>query len=254
MPYGLGAHPSPPDARDWPISQLGPMPATAALPLVFTARPLGPIYDQGATPQCVAYATAGLKSHEELTDNNPHLPHWRQADFYARCKQVDGIAGDGTTGRAAMQVLRASGYPADEDPTGAHFVISAYYAVPTDFDSLCAAVAAFGVIIIGMPWYPNWDFAPGSSLIRPNGILPEPSGNPVGGHELRVVGFDRRKLVGWPDPGFLILANSWGPTWGNGRGYAYLPARFTSMLWEAWKAVDVRGDNPGGGGQGARAL
>jgi hypothetical protein len=64
--------------------------------------------NQGQTPQCVAYT----KTHWHLTV--PTYTRLREAmspaDFYARCKQIDGWPNaDGTTAQAALQVATEEG-------------------------------------------------------------------------------------------------------------------------------------------------
>jgi hypothetical protein len=72
--HGLGAIPSPPDERDYPIDALYAalgvdLPVT--LPAAFASVPVPPILDQGLTPQCVAYSTAGMKDFQDYDDQAP---------------------------------------------------------------------------------------------------------------------------------------------------------------------------------------
>lgn len=227
--YGLGAHPSPPDPRDWPLA-LAPL--AAPLPSRFVSTGMGPVLDQGSTPMCVAYAHSGLKTWQEKREGRGVID-FDERWLYARCKERDGIAGDGTDGRTAMKVLRTLGAaPVGQPAKAPLYRIAAYYAVPLDLASLKTALVQFGPLTLGGAWYESW--------FRPvNGILPRPSGGIVGGHEVLLFGWD--DAVGG---GSLLFRNSWNRRWGvNGNAYApvrhYLPA-----LWEGWKAVDMIGGNP----------
>lgn len=60
-------------------------------------------YNQGNTSQCVAYASNRMQAINNRTKNLAPEP------FYARCKELDGFAGDGTYIRVAMDVLRKEG-------------------------------------------------------------------------------------------------------------------------------------------------
>ena len=69
--FGLGAVPSPPDARDFPIADAYAATGTAPLE-TFAPRvvrtPMPGVINQGDTPQCVAYSTAGAKAWQDMRD------------------------------------------------------------------------------------------------------------------------------------------------------------------------------------------
>ena len=129
--YALGAHPSPPDPRDWPL-QLAPL--TVPLPRRFVCNGMGPVLDQGDKPQCVAYASSGSQTWRAKRDAEG-VVDFDESWLYVRCKAIDGIPGDGTDGRSAMRVLKGSGMKALNRPEPPeHFKVAAYYAVPLDLD------------------------------------------------------------------------------------------------------------------------
>jgi hypothetical protein len=224
--YGLGALPSPPDDRDWPL-QLAPL--TAPLPRRFVCAGMGPVLDQHKRPTCVAHAASGLatwfgkRDAEGVTDYDEE---W----LYARCKVIDGIPGDGTDGRSAMRVMKGTGLKAVNRPEPPeHFKIAAYYAVPVIADTLRLALTQYGPIVVGGAWYNSW--------FRPvNGVLPAAGGGVAGGHAVLLFGYDLD--VGG---GSFLIRNSWGTDWpGSVNGNAYVAfSRYVPSLWEAWKAVDV---------------
>ena len=244
-PFALGAHPSPADHRDLIITDI--LRTAGPLPDRFVWSPLGPVLNQGNKPQCVAYAFAGMKNAQELRETGgPARPVFDEDWFYAECKRIDGIAGDGTTGRAACQVAQKLGYRTRGHTDEASWRIAAYYGVPLDWDVLRRALMEYGPIPISSAWFGNWF----SNLLLPNRILPEPKGDPVGGHETLLIGWDARRLAGSPHVGHLIVRNSWG-TANNGAtniaGNFYFPwDLFRAHIgWDAFKTVDVQGDVPG---------
>lgn len=226
--YGLGAVESPPDPRDWPLALA---PVTAPLPRRYVCNGMGPVLNQGQKPQCVAYSSAGLKTWQEKRDAHGVVTF--DTDWlYVRCKAIDGIAGPGTTVRAAMRVMKGSGYrPLSEpDELPAHFKIAAYYAAPTTIDGMKAALVQYGPIVVGGRWFNSW-FHP------VNGIIDAGTGGVAGGHAVLVFGWDD-DVAG----GSLLVRNSWGLYQGSTNGNFYAPYRhYVHELWEAWKSVDVVG-------------
>ena len=232
--YGLGAHPSPPDPRDFPL-ELPPL--TAPLPKRYVWAGLGPLLNQGNTPECVAYSHVGLKQWEEKRDGNgivPFDPDW----LYRECKRIDGMPGtDGTTGRAAMKVLKAQGCATKGHPEMAvHYRIAAYYAVPLSVDSIKRAILAYGPVTTGEEWPYSW-FSP------VHNVVPKPAGGIAGGHETLRYGWDDDAAGGsW------YIRNSWGKYAGTTSGNFILPYRYEHIgggsveLWECWKARDIVGD------------
>jgi hypothetical protein len=226
--YGLGAIPSPADARDYPIV----LDTAAPLPSRFVSTLLPPPLNQHTSPMCVAFASAGVKGWEERRDGHGFLafdPAW----LYPRAQAIDGIPGphDGTTIRAALRVMKSTGYALVAAPqTTNSYRIAAYYAVPQTEDGIKRAILQSGPVLIGTLWYGPW--------FRPvKGILPAPSGAPVGGHA--------RYAFGWDDAiggGSFYVRNSWGSLWGI-NGNSHDPYRYIlPALHDAWRAVDVLGD------------
>ena len=222
--YALGALPSPPDDRDYAL-QLAPL--TAPLPRRFVCDGMGPVLDQGAKPQCVAYASSGSQAWRAKRDAEG-VVDFDEEWLYVRCKAIDGIPGDGTDGRSAMRVLKGSGMKALNRPEPPeHFKVAAYYAVPLALATLKTALMQYGPIVVGGRWYNAW--------FRPvKGILPPAGGGVAGGHAVL--------LFGWDDDvasGSLLVRNSWGVYPGSVNGNFYAPyARYLPSLWEAWKALD----------------
>lgn len=202
------------------------------LPPRYVAPLMPPVLNQHTSPMCVGFSTAGVKGFEERRDGHGFLgfdPAW----LYRLAQGFDGLPNphDGTTLRAALRVMKGTGYALLGHPEAAgHFKIAAYYAVPQDTNSIKRAVIQHGPVLIGSAWYRSW--------FRPtNGIMPNPFGGVVGGHA--------RYVFGWDDSvngGSFLVRNSWGKTWGvNGNSYdAY--RYLVPALHDAWRATDVLGD------------
>lgn len=170
---------------------------------------------------CVAYSSSTLKGAEDLLDQQ-HNYRWDRPYFF----QKIGGGPNGAYPRNALERMLKIGYPllpANSGNSQAAHRIAAYYAVSKNKDSIQRAIAHFGVILIGTPWYNSW-FYPNKA-----GVLP-PADYTVGGHAIAAIGYDATGLK---------LRNSWGTDWGRNGDctmpwYAVLHA-----VWEVWKAVDV---------------
>lgn len=244
----LGAVPSPPDPRDHVLSaaDISAALAGAQLPSRYIAPAMGPVLNQGKKPYCVAYASAGLKQWQERAEGKGII----KADpdtFYGWLKRGrgttpgDGIAGDGSTGRAAMRMMYQQGFPIVGHPEWATANrIAGYWSVPVDDrDTLRAAILALGPVLTGE----EWDRA----FFHPvNGVVPKPSGILDGGHATLRIGWDMN-LPGLGKPAWCIK-NSWGVYTGSTvSGCFWLPMDYESRdgrgstvaLWEAWKSKDM---------------
>jgi hypothetical protein len=221
--HGLGAIPSPPDDRDYPIDALYAalgidLPVT--LPAAFASVPVPPILDQGLTPECVAYSTAGMKDFQDYDDQAP--ARWWNFDE-GRFFSLIGGGSNGAILRNAMDQLLKVGYPVVGDPAAeTQHKIAAYYAVPITMADIKAAIATFGEVVFGVQWQNSWS--------SPNvaGVLPA-ADYTIGGHAIR--------CRGWDDSKGFRLSNSWGSAWAV-NGECYLPYRQLIHVFEIWKAPD----------------
>jgi hypothetical protein len=217
--YGLGAIESPPDDRDWDIAQLYAMagidPDAAPPPTYVVPTPWPPVLNQGASPMCVAYSSSTLKAWEDLRDTG-------SADFDepAFFRAIGGTDA-GAVVRDALARLLSVGYPVVTLGQPERHRIAAYYAVPVTREAICAAIAAFGPVLLSTRWPRSW-FHPVS------GVLPAPT-EIIGGHAIVAIGWDARGLR---------LRNSWGASWGLS-GDAWIPWAYLGQVREAWKAVDA---------------
>lgn len=233
--YGLGLVPSPVDHRDFRIEQL----------LTAPPEPLPPVYrvwqnggvplviNQGKSPMCVAYASSGVKSYQEIRDEGRYK-EFDEPWLYQRCKERDGIPfSDGTYLRVALKVLKDIGLPSKRPfaNDAAKHKIAAYYSVPVDVETVKRTLTQYGPVLMGSTWYNSW-FTP-----KPNGVLPDPD-IVVGGHATYI--------FGWDDNRGFYVRNSWGKEWGPLNGNFLMPYDLftkTGVVHDLWKSVDVLGDD-----------
>ena len=118
--------------------------------------------------------------------------------YYALCKERDLYDGSGTYGRVLCKVLREEG------------AIGSYLWAANAQDAT-EWVLLRGPMMIGVNWY--------SDMSKPDdrGVI-HLGGNPVGGHELLVRGYNRKT-------GMYRLTNSWDETWeGSQKGECWMLA------------------------------
>jgi hypothetical protein len=219
--FGLGALDSPDDDRDWPAARLMALADAdldAAPPESWLApAPQAPVYSQGSTPMCVAYAAGSEQVWHDLRDTGLFAP-----DFALFFGQIGGTP-SGAVPRTALQRLVTHGYPPDGHPELApRHRIASYARVEADRASICAAMPVLGPLLLSLRWHASW--------FRPlaGGVLPAPSGA-VGGHLVR--------CLGWTAAG-LACVNSWGAAWGD-HGRFTLPWAYLAEVKEAWATSDV---------------
>jgi hypothetical protein len=231
------------DSRDFPATRL--LVREVPLPDSFIVNPNTIIYNQGQTPSCVGFSSAGVKTDEEFTQ-------WaKQIKFdgmwlYEECKKVDGIPNvEGTYPRVALKILNQVGCkvitasatcpfrflkPKPPEPTPddiAEWRIAAYYRIDpkSTADFVKQIIYQYGSILTASNWYGNWQ--------GKFDVFPTPAGGVVGGHAYRA--------VGWTPIGFVI-ANSWGKVFWGVNGIATMPySIFAKVLAEGdcWKLVDA---------------
>ena len=228
----LNALPSPPDPRDYPHAPTSGAQKDALLSR-FTLTGLGPVLDQGSTPECTCYSAVGWRQWQEKRDGHGVVPFAPDA-LYALVKALElketGQQFDGAYLRDVLRILKGTGTPT---ASGAIDGKIATY-VRVDATSIPAMKAALtqGPLYVALSWDANWFYLPTTKVLR------NPLGQNAGGHAVY--------LWGWDDDvngGSWLLRNSWGKWSKGGNGNAYLAHRhFASHGWEAWLATDVKGD------------
>lgn len=169
------------------------------------------VYDQGQTPECVGYSTAGLLSvhRHEADPDDPDDPTFDGAAIYAWANAHDGdpTVHDGSTVRAGFQALMQAGgkvtasTDAADDPVGAVDKIANYLWADTtlpdrDLNRVATWLLTVGPVVVGILWYQDM-FNPSAE-----GIV-TPTGGVAGGHAIMVRGVNM-------DTKMFCLRNSWG--------------------------------------------
>jgi C1A family cysteine protease len=213
----------------------------------WTAR-MSPVRDQGDEGTCVAFAaTSGMKEYQELLDYEKPVvlsPRF----VYSECKKIDGMpAAEGTTVRAAMQVLENRGVCQEKfwpyvshQKTGARagavsdakkFRVKTYARI-LNLHELRLSLFTKGPCVIGVEVFSGM-------LETRTGLVPLPGKDEasLGGHAISPVGYDDGKRL-------VKFKNSWSDQWGR-KGYGSLPYTYIERyMMDAWSSVDIEDPNP----------
>lgn len=232
--FSLGAIPSPPDHRDYPLAR-APRYAEAptAFPAVYSLPPLIPLalnqMNDPVSGGCVPFSTTTMKQKQERDQTG----RWYYDDasairLHARCKQLDGIPGqEGTFPRVALQVAKDEGIRA---VNGRSYLIASYYSLQGDaLDNIKKTLVFYRrPVLLASTWYSNWFGLARNYTIKP------PNGQVVGGHQYLVYGYADQ-----PDGStHLRCVNSWGTGWGN-KGRFYMPWPYVEgQAWDIWASID----------------
>ncbi len=185
-----------PDPRDARFPMRAALPARVAIVSKFYQ--IGPILDQGNTPQCVGYSGKQfLQSDPVQTMDGPSAEQ-----LYHEAQQNDEWPGedyDGTSVRGLAKALTNEGRLLS-------YVWGASAADVRDF------LITQGTVIMGTDWL--------ARMMTPDktGLL-KVSGSVVGGHAYLLTGFDASRNC-------FQMTNSWGEGWGL-KGQAYI--RFADL-------------------------
>jgi hypothetical protein len=211
-------------------------------------KEMSPVRDQGEEGVCVGFAVAvGMKEYQEMLDYQK-LVGLSPRFVYSEAKKIDGVPGlEGTTIRAAMQVLNAKGvcqekfwpyrpHQNDRPKEGAFgnakkFCIMTYARI-LKLDELRMSLATKGPAVLGIEVFKGM-------LKTKTGIVPIPKKGErsIGGHAIAACGYDDEKEL-------VKFKNSWSSKWGA-KGYGYLPYVYIERyMMDAWSSVDIEDPNP----------
>ena len=209
---------------------------------------MSPVRDQGEEGTCVGFATAtGMKEYQEFLDYEK-LVILSPRFVYSECKKIDGVPKlEGTTIRAAMQVLESRGvcqekfwpYLPHQKTKAREGAISnakkfriITYARILNLNELRLSLATKGPSVIGIEVFKGM-------LKTKTGLVPLPKKNEttLGGHAICTIGYDDEKKV-------IKFKNSWSNKWGQ-NGCGFLPyAYIERYMMDAWSSVDIEDPNP----------
>jgi hypothetical protein len=151
--------------------------------------------DQGKTPYCGAYSWLHLlEDGPVFQDNlsNKSSPMFSPETFYKKCKEIDGVSGEGTTIHAGAKIAKSLG------------LIREYRWIDNVEDAVIALLV-HGPVIAGTHWYVGME-ADSSGRMHVSGAS-------NGGHAYIINGVDEDKQT-------FRIKNSYGKKWGkNGHGY-----------------------------------
>ena len=102
-----------------------------------------------------------------------------------------------------------------------------YWRLDNNIDMIRQTLVEKGVsVVMSMEWFRNFN-TPDAY-----GFLPFDTGDSVGGHAVEICGFD-------DSLSYLLLKNSWGPTWGY-HGFFKIPYKmFPDIVWDCWSSLDM---------------
>ena len=144
--------------------------------------------NQGPTPHCAGYATAG---HIEVYKwQTQHYPEQVDGDaIYAEAKKIDGDSTEGTTlnaaARAALNLKLIKGSP--------QYIVNGV-------EQVKFAIHQFATFVGGFLITDEFNYASNKGEIP---VIAD--AKPLGGHSMLVCGYDEE---------FVYIQNSWGIDWG----------------------------------------
>lgn len=166
---------------------------SASSPLRKRTHRRGRAYDQGPTPQCVAYTAKGMLNTAPFSAAEPYRlrSHYSTQEFYDGAQANDEWPGtdyDGTSARGVLRYLVSRG-------------IITEYRWCFGIDDFLHTLSDFGPVSVGAYWLDGmWD-------PDENGLVAY-EGRQAGGHQFQAIGIDPREEE-------VEFMNSWGTGWGD---------------------------------------
>lgn len=223
-----GWKPQLPDIRDHKFSLATPI----HLPAVVDLRHKDcPIKDQGQLGSCSANAIGGMYEFDLMRNGHHSFVVSRLFIYYNERLLENTVDSDaGAFLRDGLKVMKKYGVchetswaydvlqfatkpSADCYRQATDHMVTIYSAVGQDLISMKSCLATGKPFVIGFSVYDAFE----SAEVAATGILnlPTASEKLLGGHAVKVVGYDDNKK-------HFIVANSWSTSWGD-KGYFYIP-------------------------------
>lgn len=214
------------------------------VPTSFSLRPyVTTIFDQGQLGSCTANAFAGAHCIlQNLAGHRPIITPSRLYYYYYERWAENNNSSQGLTDSGAdeidgLQLAKTRGVCAESQWP---YIINQYNVRPPatcDVDASRRKISAWGQlslstnnvniiknflvqhntpVLLAMNVFQNFE----SNSTAMSGIIPMPSGSPIGGHEMCIIGYDDAHQ-------WFVLINSWGNNWGD-HGFCYLPYAYAN--------------------------
>jgi hypothetical protein len=250
MTYVLGALPSPPDQRDYPVSSFNPTTSPALAPAWSFMDLLQPPRNQGNEGTCVGHAVACVMGYQQDTTaptvgGQPDREVLSPRDVYEGARMLEPTPGgaEGAYPRAAWKYAQRQGvcredlwpyraHERGEPRAGAAESryanrVATYSRVPIGTKAIKEAMYWHGPAQIVIP------VDDGFATPDADGRIVS-AGQGYGAHAIVIAGWDDNRKA-WH------VRNSWGAEWGQ-NGSAWLP--YSWALLEAWVATPAVGTPP----------
>lgn len=233
-----------------------------------------PIEDQGKLNACTAHAGVGLVEYFERRSFGQYLNASRLFLYKAARNLMQREGDSGASVRETMKALVLFGVPPEEyhpydetnfdaEPAAFCYAYAQNYQAIRYFrldDSQLQPVELLAQIkltlVSGFPCI--FGFTAYDSIehpATPRGHIPFPTqeNKREGGHSVVAVGYDDYKQIkNAPQPGAILIRNSWGTSWGD-RGYGWLPYDYVlnGLARDWWSLIKAEWVETGSFGLGA---
>jgi len=176
---------------------------------------LGPVLDQGQTPQCVGYSFRSFLEAAPVMSKTGTSP--TATECYQSAQRFDEWPNEDYEGSSVRGMCKAA---------MAGGLISGYTWALTLDEAVKWIIGGYGTLLIGSNWYSEM------SDVDANGVMREPASSmstPIGGHAWHLVWIDQKKQL-------FEMKNSWNHEFGkldkNGEpsGLAYITPRLLQRL------------------------
>lgn len=189
--FGLGRNPSLPDENNKRFMAVA---GSDAKKIEHKSHFMDQVFDQGSTPQCVAYSAIGLLTAGPIRN----FPNISFVDLYKLCQKNDRWPGedyDGTSVHGSCISLKSLGLVTE-------------YRWAMTIDQVIDYVLTKGPMQVGTTFY--------NAMFKPDkqGFM-HPEGGEAGGHAYLLLGANRNTKCPNGSIGAFSLLNSWGRRWGR---------------------------------------
>ena len=222
----------------------------ALSPTTDLQKGMGPQLNQGDEGSCGPHTAVEMIEFDQILQGSPVVQPSRNQIYYA-CRTLMGTTGSdsGVDNRTLLKSLAQFGYapeslwpytdadmltnpPASVWQAALPFKISNYAAVPQDLNSMKATISGGHPFMFGFSVFQQMM----SDAAAATGIIADPSGSSIGGHDVTYMGYSDVDAPGvlpgnkWP-AGTFKFRNHWlnadGTPWGDG-GYGYISYAYST--------------------------